>query len=488
MEERKLDRKDESYIDLSRLISEFRSVLSRMYWVILALMLLMGGVWLARSYFSYTPMYESSVTFTIKVDSTSTSDISTTSSYYDKTTAEQLGKTFPYLVQSDYFRAKLQQKMNTSSINGTISASTVTDTNLFILKVTSSSSKDAFEILQSVIEVYPDAADYVVGNTSMELLTQPSEAKEPYNSFSPLKSTVKGALIGFAVGMVLLLIGAATRRTVRTMDDIRHKLNLECLAALPAVTFKRRKSNANEILSIQNPNIPASFLENTRSLRIKLIKQLTDNNYKTVLVTSTMPGEGKTTVAANLAQSLSRGGARVILVDADLRKPSVKRALGISEPSKGLDEAMLLDNADDVVNMLAPTELESLFVLAGDKASAEIRQDNALALRRVLDVLSRNADYIIVDTPPCGLLADSVNLARAVDCILYVLGAGAVQVPQVLDGVQFLDVVGTPLVGCVLNGVNASSRGGYGYGGYGYGSYGYGSYGYGQDGKYSKRK
>ena len=114
--------------------------------------------------------------------------------------------------------------------------------------------------------------------------------------------------------------------------------------------------------------------------------------------------------------------------------------------------------------MLLEQEPGQLWLLAGDKAPQNLRQVNARAMRRVLDVLGKKVDYIIVDTPPCGLLADSVNVARAADCVLYVLGAGAIQIPQVLDSMQFLNEAGTPLVGCVLNGVSSGSHGGYGYG------------------------
>ena len=129
--------------------------------------LVVGGLWLLRSWRAYTPMYASEVTFTIRVNSSSTSDISGSSSYYDKSTAEQLSKTFPFLVQSDYFYTRLRQALGTDSINGTITADTVPDTNLFTLKVTSPDPKDALAILEAVIEVYPQAADYVVGSTTL---------------------------------------------------------------------------------------------------------------------------------------------------------------------------------------------------------------------------------------------------------------------------------------------------------------------------------
>lgn len=337
-------------------------------------------------------------------------------------------------------------------------------------------------ILEAVIEVYPQAADYVVGSTGMDLLTQPVEASSPYNSFRPLRSAYKGALIGLALGLLLLLANAATRRTVRTTEDVRLKLNQECLAALPAVTFKRRKNSANESLSIHNPNVPGSYQEGIRSLRIKLLRVLADTKHKIILITSTMPGEGKTTIAVNLAQSLNRNGAKVILVDADLRKPSIKQALGVTKASAGLKDALSLKDPAAVTGMLLEQDPGSLWLLADDKASPDTCQVDAPALRRVLDMLSKDVDYIIVDTPPCGLLADSVNVARAADCVLYVLGAGAVQIPHVMDSIQFLDEAGTPLLGCVLNGISGGSHSGYGYG---YGSYGYG-YGYGGYGRERK--
>lgn len=474
MDQQKLDRHDESYIDLSRLLREFWSVLRRLYWLPLALMLLAGGLWLLRSWRAYTPLYASEVTFTIQVDSGSASDIASSSSYYDKSTAEQLGKTFPYLVQSDYFRTRLRQAMGVDSINGSISAATVPSTNLFTLRVTSSDPKDALAILEAVIEVYPQAADYVVGSTNMALLTQPVEASAPCNSFRPARAACKGGLLGLGLGLLLLLAMAATRRTVRTGEDVRRKLNQECLATLPVVSFKRRKNSAAELLSIQNPHVSSAYQEGIRALRIKLLRLLAGTDRKVILVTSTMPGEGKTTVAVNLAQSLSRNGAKVVLVDADLRKPSVKRALGVTQPTAGLDDALALNVPAAVTGMLLEQEPGALWLLAGDKAPQNVRQPDAQALRPCLEALRQTADYIIVDTPPCGLLADSVNAARAADCVLYVLGAGAVQVPQVLDSLQFLGEAGTPLLGCVLNGAGGSHSG-YGYD-YGYG-YGYGGYG-----------
>lgn len=463
MDEQKIERQNDT-IDLSHLFREFWPVLRRFFWIPLLLSLLLGAFWLLRSWRAYTPMYASEVTFTIQVNTSGTSDISGGTSYYDKATAEQLSKTFPYLLQSDLFYAKLRQAMGVDYINGSITASTVTNTNLFTLRVTSSSAQNALTILEKVVEIYPQAADYVIGNTSMNLLTQPVLATEPYNAFSPRNSAIKGALLGLVAGLALLVLIAAARKTVCTVEDVHVRLNQECLAALPAVAVRYRK---NRQLSISNRHIPAAYQESVRALRVKLLRKLGGSEKKVILLTSTMPGEGKTTVAINLAQSLSRNGARVVLIDADLRKPTVKWALGINEPSHDLLEA--IKAPESVTSLLLEYEHDSLWILAGDEPQQDVRKVNARRLERLLDILREQADYIILDTPPCGLLADSVNIARAADCVVYVLGAGAVQVPQVLDAMQFLNETGTPVAGCVLNGLKgASNEYGYRYGKYRY--------------------
>ena len=357
MDERKIDRTDEEgLIDLSRLLREVRSVLRRLYWLPLALAAVMALLICLHSWRSYQPMYASEATFTIQVVSGTGSDIAGGYGYYDKATAEQLGKTFPYLIQSDLMRGKLCRAMGVTTLNGTTTAQTVSDTNLFTIRVTSPSAQDAKAILDKVIELYPDVAGYVIGSTSMNLLTQPQAATEPYNAFHPLRSAAKGAALGLVLGLAVVLLCAAARRTVRDTEDVRMKLNQTCLAALPKVRFKQRgKSGGEELMSIQNEHVSSAFQEGVRSLRIKLLRELPEGEgCRTILVTSTLPGEGKTTVAVNLAQSLSRGGA--------LQRGPAQEAGGLSrgesrlQPLRHQDAGAALDprvdGADGRVSLL----------------------------------------------------------------------------------------------------------------------------------------
>ena len=107
---------------------------------------------------------------------------------YDKAMAEQLSKTFPYLLQSELMQSMLRQEMGVSYVNGSITAQTVPNTNLFSLKVTSTDPQAAYDILNTMIEIYPRVADYVVGSTQMNLLTVPTVAEKPYNEFRPART------------------------------------------------------------------------------------------------------------------------------------------------------------------------------------------------------------------------------------------------------------------------------------------------------------
>lgn len=457
-------------IDLTALLGELWRIFTRMFWVPLVLAVLAGGLLWLRSWRSYTPMYRSEATFTVQLLSNQY-DITGVDSYYDKAAAEQLANTFPYLLSSDLMQQLLQRELGVTWLNGSITAQSVANTNLFSVQVSSTSAQDAYDILNGVIAVYPQVANYVVGSTELTVLVPPAVASQPYNAFQPARTVIKGAVLGFGVGVLLLLALAMASKTIRTREDMKKWMNVPCLGTLPTVSFKRRTGVAGNAVSILNERTGSAFQESVRSLRIRFLREAERQGSKVFLVSSTVPGEGKTTVAVNLALTLGQNGARVILVDMDLRKPSVKKALGLTAPSAGVPELL---RSSDGSPQKALVELEGtrVRVLAGDKAvDNPRRQLESRRLSGLIKALREEADYVVIDTPPNGLLGDSTALAGLADGILYVVRAGKAQVSHIMDSIQLLSSSRTPLMGCVLNGVKESG-GGYGYGyGYGYGSY-----------------
>ena len=457
-------------IDLTALLGELWRIFTRMFWVPLVLAVLAGGLLGLRSWRSHTPMYRSEATFTVQLLSNQY-DITGVDSYYDKAAAEQLANTFPYLLSSDLMQQLLQRELGVGWINGSITAQSVANTNLFSVQVTSTSAQDACDILNGVIAVYPQVANYVVGSTELNVLVPPTVASQPYNAFQPTRTIIKGAVLGFGVGVVFLLVLAMASKTIRTREDMKKWMNVPCLGTLPTVSFKRRTGKTGGTVTILNDRTGSAFQESIRSLRIRFLREAERQESKVFLVSSTVPGEGKTTVAVNLALTLGQNGARVILVDMDLRKPSVKNALGLTAPSKGVPE-LLRSGEESPKAALVELEGTRVRVLAGDKAVENPRRQlESRKLSGLMKALREEADYVVIDTPPNGLLGDSTAMAALADGILYVVRAGKAQVPHIMDSIQLLSSSRTPLMGCVLNGVKENG-GGYGYGyGYGYGSY-----------------
>jgi capsular exopolysaccharide synthesis family protein len=209
--------------------------------------------------------------------------------------------------------------------------------------------------------------------------------------------------------------------------------------------------------------------------------------------TSSVAGEGKSTVAANLAISMALKGKKVILVDCDLRNPSVGRIFNVQEKCPGLvavlnGEVTLEEALVEIKNKDAST---GLWLMPGaDKVSRLVEILGSEAMSKLVDQMRSEADVVILDTPPSAVLVDAMMLVKHVDGIAYVVMQDYARRRFIFDGVEELSSGGAPILGCILNGGRVHSGkygyygyyGRYGYGRYGYGRYGYGHYGYGHYG------
>ena len=293
--------------------------------------------------------------------------------------------------------------------------------------------------------------------------------------------------VTFAVGLALTLLMAIGRKTVRTADDLKRSTSVPCMGTIPAIQVKRRRKAAGSGVSILNPHLGDTLSVPIGALQVRLLRsQPAGGTGRIILITSTMPGEGKTTVSFNLAASLAQSGKRVILVDADLRHQVVKARFGITTPSAGLLELSRAAKPD-IARVLIPVPgVANLSLLAGDtRMTSPMGILDSPKMRSLLERTRTLADYVIIDAPPAGLLADAAVLCRSADQVLYVVRYDSFARNQVADAMHSVSGRGAELTGYVING-RPTRRGrgyGYGYDRYGYGKYGYGTkYGYGKNG------
>lgn len=475
--------KNQNYIDISELLSRFFRELKKLWIPAIIVTAAFAVLFALRAKMNYTPMYQSRAMFTVS-SGYSSDDILSYSYYYDNEAAKQLAAAFPYMLGTNVMNELVKNELGVSYINGSIRAEAVADTNLFILTVTSSDPQDAYDILEAVIASYPRVALYMVDYSQVIMKSEPTVPTAPYNSFSWKGSAVKGGMLGLGLSCLAALVLAMMRKTIFSAADLKASANVPILASVARTSAKKRRSGKG-IISLTHAGVDPDFVEAMRGLRIKLLRAMTEPGAQVILVTSTLPGEGKTTISANLALSLASSGLRTVLIDTDLRKQDTKAAVGVNDTRPGLPEYMT-DSNIKVASMLSPVPGSSLEVICSTAAKRRPPM-NAHKLEQLIERLRPDYDYIVLDTPPCGIISDAKFICRCADAIVYVVRHDYASRNQIVDSMQELADQKAKLTGCVLNdtpAVSHSKR--YGYGQYGYGKYGYGKtgykkYGYGRD-------
>ncbi len=293
-----------------------------------------------------------------------------------------------------------------------------------------------------------------------------------------------GALLGVFMGIGLVFFREYMDTSVRGPSDIERIAQLSTLGLLPHIAPSRRggpSKSRPELMMHQEPK--SAFAEQVRSLRTSLQYSLAGHPPKTILITSALPGEGKTTVSSNLAISMAQRGLKTLLIDADLKKPQLYKLYGLSR-SDGLTDVLTGKLSGDLQeNAIHKTEIERLSVMpSGSPAPNPVDLLDSQEMRNLLVTLEGIFDQIVIDAPPTLDLADTGVLIPYVDGVALVAKPGKTPRAAVAKVKDQLSRLGARVLGVVLNDRRMrSGRRYYGYGRQRYGYGGSGSYYYGQE-------
>ena len=453
-------------IDLFVLMEDFLRQAKRMLALGLVLVLLGGGgLTLVRSR-GFQERYEAYASFTVRVANPLFASISG----YNDRTAQVMADTFPSILTSDLLQNRVMEKLGITGVP-TMRVTATAQASILTLRVEDPDPQRAYDVLNAVIECYPEVSEFVIGSTVLVLLDESGLPEEPVEKFDYRGTAVKGAALGGMAWCALVALLVLMKNTIHNEDELRRCLNTPCLGQVPAVKVTKRM----RCPLIHRMKEDRGFGEAIRLLRLRVEKAMEEEEKKVLLVSSAIPGEGKTTISVNLAAALAGKGRRVLLIDCDLRNPSVAGTLSTrSHPLNG--GANLLEymrGRITVMDMIQPTEVEGLFVIPagpGTKAdSTAMLSDERMA--RLIQAGRNMYDYVILDTPPCSLLADAAEVAELAEAGLMVIRQDYATRDQILDGIQRLGDGKLPLVGCAFNHMRRSlTSGSYGYAyGYGYG-------------------
>ena len=208
----------------------------------------------------------------------------------------------------------------------------------------------------------------------------------------------------------------------------------------------------------ENPT--SQLAEAYRGLRTSLEYSSVDKQLKSLVITSSNPGEGKSTVSSNLAFILSQGGKKVIVVDADLRKPTIHKKFRVDN-REGLTEILI---GKKNINEVSKKIDENIYVItAGKKTPNPAEMVSSKAMEELIEILKKKYDYVIIDTPPVRTISDGVILSAKADGVVLVVRAGKTKSADIVKGYKELEKVKANIVGSVLNAVDKKRHGYYYY-------------------------
>ena len=452
---------DSYYIHIDNIVNDVVWGILHFWLLILLIASMAASIGFFRVKNNYIPTYLTSATMVIDVST----GVSYDSKTYYETTISQIANTFPYIISNNALKNMIAKDLGLSYVPARIYAEALSETNLFTIYVRTYDPQLAYDILQSVLKNYPIVAKAVIGNTQMTIVDESGIPTEPINHDTSKRTAAVYMLLATAACIIFLFLYSLLKKTIRKEDDFRNILNVRCFGSIPQVKTKiKNKVKGSEVL-ISNRRVSYDFKEAIRILRTRLEVDHKETGAQVYLISSSLAGEGKSTLSINIALSLVDVGHRVILADMDIRNPSLLKILGKETPETGLSD--IINGKKELEEVLVSLDMNNIWLLPQGTSRnnmGEILYNNNLS--KLFDELKGKADYIILDTAPSALLSDASALAGYADACIYVVSQDFAPISLIKEGLDLLYESGVRIAGCVLNktrmGVVGSGTG-YGY-------------------------
>ncbi|MGE2715275.1 polysaccharide biosynthesis tyrosine autokinase [Mycolicibacterium litorale] len=346
--------------------------------------------------------------------------------------------------------------------------------------VTASSKLDTVLIDVEVLDTSPVRARDVANALSDEFVVMVRELETPEDGASPnarvvveqrasisgtpvvpqpLRNIAIGLGLGVALGIGLAVLRDLLDNTVKSRESLEGITKAGIVGSIP-LDKERRKHAA---IAFESDNSPIA--EAFRKVRTNLQFLAVDNPPRVIVVTSSMPNEGKSTTAINIALALAEAEHKVVLVDGDMRRPTLHKNLGLVQP---VGFSTVLSGGASLEDALQETRFPGLTVLTSGAIPPNPSELlGSLAAKKLLSEMRAQFDYVIVDSTPLLAVTDAAILAASADGVLIMARFGQTKREQLAHAVESLESVGAPLLGAVFTMVPTRGSGSYSYGYYG---------------------
>ena len=301
-------------------------------------------------------------------------------------------------------------------------------------------------------------------------------ATPPERPIKPKKTQIVliALVLALFVGALAALLLEQLDRTLKTTDDVERKLGAPLLTTLPLLkTSDAARAQSSHLFTDQPQSL---FAEAIRTARSGVLLSSIDEAQRVILVTSTLPGEGKSTFAFNLAMAHAKT-QRTLLIDADMRRPTLAKAFDLPPAGKGLSN-LVAGTAPESECLVKPKGSELTLLPAGALPPNPLELLSSKRFAQTLASLKERFDIIIIDSPPVELVSDALMISVHVSGVIYVAKAFETPTPLIAKGLEHLRRAHGNLLGVVLNQFDFEQAHKYHGDQSGYSQYGYGQYGY----------
>lgn len=446
--------------------------IARKSWLLILILTVVGVGLGALQTWRTTPVYQSKAVIYVSFNTTAdtgTGELVQGVTYAQRAISSYVDVTDTAIVV-DQVAEELGGGITPADVNEKVSASAPKDTSLIDISATDSDPEESARIANVAASVLSDVisndlekpADGGQSRVQLEIIN-PAEAPTSPIAPNPVRNLALGFLLGLAIGLGVAVLRDVMDTRIRSRADVSGVTQTPVLGDIP----DDPEAKKNPLLTSSTGLSPRA--EPFRTLRTNLQFLDVEGNPRSFVLTSSLPGEGKTTVAANLAITLAETGAKVALVDADLRKPRLAEYMGI-EGAVGLTDLLIGKTTFD--SALQKWGKQELFVLpAGQIPPNPSELLGSKAMQNVVDTLTEHFDYIIVDAPPVLLVTDAAVLSRFTGGVLMVAAAGKTKKQELAGSVEALRAAKARILGIILTMIPTKGPDAYRYGTYSYQAY-----------------
>ncbi len=456
--------RDEEYGISFETILKFIRVIAAQWWVIAILVLIFATAGFVFSKATYEDRFSSKILFNA---SNKSSDIAGEAAKYttasDVTASAMFATSFKIILSDTEYiyslvqqavKAQTGQEYSVGQIKGSVSASVISDTTMISVRVVTNDAEKSYQIGKALTSVYSQVMEDSFPNAEFTVVNDATVPSSPDSDYSGILYTFIGAVGGAIIAFAIILISNRIKNLVQTSDDIKKRYNLNIIATVSRLDFKKRKDEAKKGLLITDKTVGLPFIETFKLIRTKIENASFKKGYKVFAVTSSTENEGKTTIAVNVALSLAKSGKSVLLIDCDIRKPTVYKTLGVPVGSdKGIYD--IVSGKFSFEEAVKYVEKYNLYLLVSGVPISDPSEVLASAATRdtILEA-KKNFDFVIVDCAPAGVVADATIVSNYCDAVLFVVSENKPSMNEVEYAISDLSTTKSEIFGCIYNNAN----------------------------------